>query len=343
MAVKVKDLAAMLDLSPSTVSLVLNNRPGISEATRARVREMVKELGCEELLEDEKEKKNIIFIVYRKPNAEQEGSPYFSQIFSEIIEGIESQIKARGYNLLVSYADRDSVARVAAEIDREQTEGVLVLATEMREEQLEAFAQIRMPVVIVDNYVQNKSFDCVTINNEQGVNEVVKYFAEMGHTDIGYLHVLDSANNFTERYYGFLRAMDGLGLDCPKSRIVNISTGDGRTLYQSLKEALSGIDKMPTAFFSDNDIIAVYAMRIFREMGYRIPGDISIAGFDNIAFLEVLDPPLTSIQVPKHKMGVVAANTLIDRIREPVEGAVKIEVCTSLVVRGSVCRPGRED
>ena len=238
----------------------------------------------------------------------------------------------------MSYADRDSVARVAEEIDREQTEGVLVLATEMREEQLEAFAQIQIPVVIVDNYVQNKSFDCVTINNEQGVNEAVKHLVEMGHTDIGYLHVSDNANNFTERYYGFLRAMDSLGLKCPKNRIINICTDGGEAVYQSLKEALLEVDKMPTAFFSDNDIIAVYAMRIFREMGYRIPEDISIAGFDNIAFLEVFDPPLTSIQVPKHKMGVVAANTLIDKIKEPVEGVVKIEVCTSLVVRGSVRR-----
>ena len=338
MAVKVKDLAAMLDLSPSTVSLVLNNRPGISEATRTRVRDMVKELGCEELLEEENEKKNIIFIVYRHRNVAQECSPYFSQIFSEIIEGVESQIKARGYNLLVSYVDRDSAVKVAAGIDREQAEGVLILATEMQEEQLNAFAQIQMPVVIVDNYVQHKSFDCITINNEQGVNEAVKHLVEMGHTDIGYLHVSDNANNFTERYYGFLRAMDSLGLKCPKNRIINICTDGGEAVYQSLKEALLEVDKMPTAFFSDNDIIAVYAMRIFREMGYRIPEDISIAGFDNIAFLEVFDPPLTSIQVPKHKMGVVAANTLIDKIKEPVEGVVKIEVCTSLVVRGSVRR-----
>lgn len=338
MAVKVKDLAAMLNLSPSTVSLVLNNRPGISEATRMRVREMVKELGCEELLEEDDEKKNIIFIVYRKRNAAQESSPYFSQIFSEIIEGVESQIKARGYNLLISYVDKDSAVKVAAGIDREQAEGVLVLATEMQEEQLDAFARIQMPVVIVDNYVPNKNFDCITINNEQGVYEVVKHFVEMGHRDIGYLHVSDSANNFTERYYGFLRAMDSLGLDCPKNNIINIRKGGGEDVYRPLKEALAVADRMPTAFFSDNDIIAVYAMRVFREMGYRIPEDISIAGFDNIAFLEVLDPPLTSIQVPKHKMGVMAANTLIDKIKEPVEGVVKIEVCTSLVVRGSVFR-----
>ncbi len=337
MAVKVKDLAAMLNLSPSTVSLVLNNRPGISEATRNRVRDALKELGYGELLEEESVKKNIIFIVYRRRNAAQDNSPYFSQIFSEIIEGVESQIKARGYNLLVSYVDKENAAEAAAAIDREQAEGVLVLATEMQEEELDAFARVQVPVVMVDNYVGSKKFDCVTINNEQGVGEVVKYFAQMGHRDIGYLHIADNANNFTERYYGFRRAMEDCGLGWTEGRIVNIRTEDGEDIY-GLKRELSAMEPMPTAFFADNDIIAVCAVKVFRDLGYRIPEDISIAGFDNIAFLEMLDPPLTSVQVPKHKMGVVAANTLIDKIREPVDGILKIEVCTSLAVRGSVRR-----
>ena len=338
MAVKVKDLAAMLNLSPSTVSLVLNNRPGITEATRSRVRDALKELGYGDLLEEESVKKNIIFIVYRRRNAAQDNSPYFSQIFSEIIEGVESQIKARGYNLLVTYVDKESAAEAAAAIDREQAEGVLILATEMQEEQLDAFVRVPVPVVIVDNYVSSMKFDCITINNEQGVGEVVKYFAEMGHRDIGYLHIADNANNFAERYYGFRRAMDGFGLAWAEGRIVNIRTEDGEDIYRLLKRELSAMDPMPTAFFADNDIIAICAVKVFRDLGYRIPEDISIAGFDNIAFLEMLDPPLTSVQIPKHKMGVVAANTLIDKIREPVEGILKIEVCTSLAVRGSVRR-----
>ena len=213
---------------------------------------------------------------------------------------------------------------------------MLVLATEMREEQLNVFAGMQVPVVIVDNYVEQEHFDCVTINNGQGVGRAVRHLAQMGHTDIGYLHVADNANNFTERYYGFMRAMDGIGADWSKKRIVNVCTDGGEAVYRTLKKELAAIDAMPTAFFADNDIVAIYAIRVFRELGYRIPEDISIAGFDNIAFLEALDPPLTSIQIPKHKMGIVAANTLIDRMKEPVEGVVKIEVETKLVVRGSV-------
>ena len=336
MAVKVKDLAAMLNLSPSTVSLVLNNRPGISEATRSRVRDALKELGYGDLLEEESVKKNIIFIVYRRRNAAQDNSPYFSQIFSEIIEGVESQIKARGYNLLVTYVDKESAAEAAAAIDREQAEGVLILATEMQEEQLDAFVRVPVPVVIVDNYVGSMKFDCITINNEQGVGEVVKYFAEMGHRDIGYLHIADNANNFAERYYGFRRAMDGFGLAWAEGRIVNIRTEDGEDIYRLLKRELSAMDPMPTAFFADNDLMALGSMKAFQEKGYRIPEDISIIGFDDLPFSEISNPALTTLRVPNTEMGQLAVRRMVDMIKKKDLINVKIQVCTKFIIRDTV-------
>ena len=96
---------------------------------------------------------------------------------------------------------------------------------------------------------------------------------------------------------------------------------------------------MPTALFADNDIIAIYAVRILRELGYRIPEDVSIVGFDNIALLEVLEHAADlRYRFQGAIMGVIAANALIDKINEPMEGVVKIEVRTSLVKRKSVAR-----
>lgn len=342
MSIKVKDLAAKLNLSPSTVSLVLNNRPGISDATREKVRAAVIEMGYGELLSEESDgKKNLLFVVYRKHDAVPNSTPYFSQVFSEIIEGMESQVKVRGYQLLVSYVDEYTVQDEVMRIKKEDVEGILVLATEMKEAEMDAFSDVSVPIVVVDNYMAHREFDCITINNEQGVHEVVEYFADMGHRDIGYLHVDHNANNFSERYYGFLRAMETFGLEMKKENLIQICTSGGDAVYQELKKKLSGWEKMPTAFFADNDIIAICAMRVLRELGYRIPEDVSIAGFDNITLSEMLDPPLTSIQIPKYKMGVVAVNTLIDKIKEQVEGVIKVEVRTSLVVRESVRRMNR--
>ena len=336
MGIKVKNLAEMLNLSSATISLVLNNKPGISEATRNRVRQAVKELGHEELLRNETtEKKNILFIVYRKNGITPTSTPYFSQLFSEIIEGVESQVKARGYNLMISYVDKTTVKEEAAQICKENVQGVLLLATEMQEEQMNAFESIKVPLVIVDNYMEQKDFNCITINNEMGVYNVVNHFVEMGHKSIGYLHVSQNSNNFSERYFGYLRAMEKCGLEVKPEHIYEIATEGGEAVYLELKHKLQLQGNIPTAFFADNDIVAICAMRVFRELGYRIPEDISLIGFDNMILSEMLDPPLTTIQIPKHKIGVIAANTIID-INDNVEGVMKIEVGTKLVIRNSV-------
>lgn len=336
MEIKVKNLAKMLNLSSATVSLVLNNKPGISEATRNRVRQAVKELGHEELLRNETtEKKNILFIVYRKNGISPTSTPFFSQLFSEIIEGVESQVKARGYNLMISYIDETTIMEEAAAIRKKNVEGILVLATEMREEQITAFETIKIPLVIVDNYMEQKEFNCITINNEMGVYKVIRHFSDMGHQRVGYLHVGENSNNFTERYFGYLRAMEKCGLEALPEDIIEIATNGGEAVYLELKQNLKERGNLPTAFFADNDIIAICAMRVFRELGYRIPEDISLIGFDNMILSEMLDPPLTTIQIPKHKIGVIAANTIID-INDNVEGVMKIEVGTKLVLRNSV-------
>lgn len=338
MGVKVKDLAKMLNLSPSTVSLVLNNRPGISEATRNRVKDAVRELGYEELLtvQDTEEKKTILFAVYRKHGETVSGTSYFSQLFSEIIEGVEYQARAKGFDLMISYMDKLDFRQEAARIRGTQAEGIVLLATEMEEDQIKEFLDIPTPVVILDNYIEQQSYDCVTMNNELGVYEAVSYLASCGHTDIGYLHIVCNANNFMERYYGYMRAMERLHLPVRRENVFEIETTGGDAVYEELKRKLSMRNELPTAFFADNDIVAICAIRVFRELGYRIPEDVSIIGFDNMALSEMMDPPLTTIQIPKRTMGMAAVNAIIERMREENTGSLKTEVATSLIVRQSV-------
>lgn len=337
MGIKVKDLAKMMNLSPSTVSLVLNNRPGISDATRKKVKDAVRELGYEELLVQEpEERKTILFVVYRKHGEAAISTPYFSQLFSEIIEGVESQARAKGYHLMVSYIDKENYRQEAARIRSEHAEGVILLATEMEENQIAAFLDLSVPIVVLDNYMEQNQFDCVTMNNELGVYEAISHFAACGHRDIGYFHVVCNANNFMERYFGFLRAMERLGLSVKKENIIEIATEGGDAVYEELKRKLEGKTALPTAFFADNDIVAICAMRVLRELGFKIPGDVSVIGFDNMTLSEMLEPPLTTIQIPKRMMGMAAVNAIIEKMKEGSQGVLKTEVATSLIVRQSV-------
>lgn len=334
---KAKDLAKILGISPASVSLVINNKPGVSESTRNKVLNAIKEYGCEELLPENAEgQKTILFLVYRKKGVKTEASPYFSQIFSDIIEGVEHQAKASGYKLMISYADCKSIYSEVEKIRGEQIDGLLLLSTEMVEEQMKLFVDMQIPTVMIDNYMKSVGIDCVTINNEQGVDAAISYLVSMGHKDIAYLHIEDNANNFVERYYGFVRSINENHLLISKKNFIGFSTIGGDAAYTELKTRLAYLKKMPTAFFADNDIIAMWTMRILREMGYAIPEDISIVGFDNIAISEFLDPPLTTIHTPKFEIGRVAVNTLSNKMIGDIDASQKIEIKTTLIKRKSV-------
>lgn len=342
MSIRVKDLAALLNVSSATVSLVLNNKPGLSDATRNRVRNQIIALGYQDMLSNEpksekRDDRNLLFIVYRMRGANAAGTPYFSQLYADIIEGVESQVSKKGYNLMVSYMDQDNLQREAAQIRNRSAAGILLLATEMSGEQIELFLELGIPMVVIDNYMDSKDFDCVTINNEQGVFEAVSYFLKTGHQEIGYLHVQNNANNFTERYFGYLRAAQRFGLRVVPDNIIEVVTEQGgEAVYLELKKQFEKRKHIPEALFADNDIIAFYAIRVLRELGYRIPEDISLIGFDNMMLSEITEPPLTTVQIPKYKIGVLAVNALVDKLNEQTDGFMKTEVKTKLIVRQSV-------
>ena len=341
MSMKAKDLAKKLGISPASISLVLNNKPGVSEQTRQMVLQALKEYGCENLMaENAGDKKTILFLVYRKNASKVEESPYFSQIFSGIIEGVECQVKNCGYKLMVAYVDGLSIEDEILRIREEPIDGLLILATEMIEEQMRLFTDMHVPTIIIDNYMENKNMDCVAINNEQGVDLAISYLASMEHRDIGYLHIEGNANNFVERYYGFLRAVRENKMVLNEERILSFTTHGGDDLYVQLREKISRLQSMPTAFFADNDIVAIWATKVLRELGYKVPEDISIIGFDNISLSSLVDPPLTTIQTPKYPIGCVAVNLLSNKIEGKLENAFdgiqKVEMKTSLIERQSV-------
>lgn len=93
---------------------------------------------------------------------------------------------------------------------------------------------------------------------------------------------------------------------------------------------------LPTAFFADNDLIAIGAMQALKECGYDIPKDVSVVGFDNLSFGMVSNPPLTTIHVYKHEMGELAVRELVQAIEDPKKVKAKIQVYTDFVERGSV-------
>ncbi|HBE80930.1 MAG TPA: LacI family transcriptional regulator [Firmicutes bacterium] len=337
MPLRIKDIAEELNISPATVSLVLNNKPGISDETRQRILKFVEEKGyITNMLSKPafKNNRNIRFVIYKKHGKVVSETPFFS----ELMEGIDKEAREEGYNVLVSYINEQDNTKmdVLRIIEETAPDGIMLLATEMVAEDLEAFKQLYLPMVLLDSNFENEhQVDIVIINNCQGTYEAVKYLTDCGHTEIGYLHSSVWINNFDERKEGFMNALNSRGMKFNKHYLLEVeSTMEGA--YNDVLNYLEVRSTLPTAFFADNDIIAFGAIKAFREKGINIPQDVSIIGFDDMPFCEMIDPALTTLRVFKQRMGRIAAKRLIERIEHNPEETIKVEVSTELVERKSV-------
>ena len=256
--------------------------------------------------------------------------------FSQLIEGIEQSCKSNGYNLQIAYFNEGSDLSTSLPlIHSKECKGLLLLATEMSLADASAFASLGCPTVLLDSAFNEIALDTIVINNKQAAGCATKELIKNGHTNIGYLHSAFHINNFSERKDGYHRELRRNGLSIPAEHEYKLTpTVDGA--YSEMKEILNHAPEMPTAFFADNDIIALSAMRALKEKGYKIPEDISIIGIDDIPMCELTDPPLTTMHVPKHQMGVQAVKRLLEKINHNSREVLTIEIFTFLVERQSI-------
>ncbi len=332
--IKAKDLAQILGISPSTVSMVLNNRPGISEATRKLVFDKMNELSSTPSVYTGRPLANdfIYFVIFKKHGKVVGDTPFFSQL----IEGIEHSAKSCGFNLQIAYFNEGCDASLSLPlVHTKECRGILLLATEMNVSDAAVFTSLGCPVVLLDNNFYDIALDCVVINNRQAAGCAVRYLISSGHSQIGYLHSAIHINNFSERKEGYHRELKRNKLEIlPQHEYKLTPTIDGA--YNDMKEILSTHPELPTAFFADNDIIALSCIRAFREQGIRVPDDISVVGIDDIPMCELMEPPLTTMHVPKHQMGVLAVKRLMEKLEGSSREILTTEIRTSLMRRGSV-------
>lgn len=334
MSITAKELAEKLGLSAAAVSMALSGKPGVSESTRDRVLKAAKENGYDfsrQRIRAEEKKGTIAFLLYRRHGAVV-GDTLF---FSSLSEGVAGACRGLGYNLQMLYLHEENVRGELRSLLGTDTKGVILLGTEIRAEDFAPFASFPLPMVVLDTYFEGIPRDCVLINNVQGAFTATNYLIAKRKQQPGYLRSSYSIGNFEERADGFYKAIRHNGLSTSAS-IVHRLAPSVEGAYADMKVFIQQGEKLASCYFADNDLIAAGAMRAFKEAGYRIPEDIGIIGFDNTSMCEIMEPPLTTVHVPKQTMGKMAVERLTAILDHKPSASVKIEIATTLVKRGSL-------
>lgn len=329
----VKDIAKVANVSPATVSNALNNRKGVSEEIKQIVLKAAKELGYYK--ENTSDRNAIRLLIFKRHGYVVTDTPFFSSL----IEGIEKECRAQGYELLVSHIsimDRDHKETIAG-MNNDHSSGMLLLATEMIQEDLELFSNYRNPLVLLDSCFRYGRFNSVLINNEDAVFRATSYLIENGHKKIGYISSSAYINNFYYRQQGYFDALNQNGVNVKNEYLLSVGP-TMESAYRDMSTLLNNNKDIPTAFFADNDTIAFGAMRALKEKGIKIPNDVSIIGFDDMPFCEITSPRLTTVKVYKQEMGSVAVKRLVKLMNERDTLVQKIQIETELVIRDSVIK-----
>lgn len=332
----IRDIAQKAGVSVASVSMALNNRDGVSEETRRRIFEIAKEM-------------NYSLPAPNRTIDKQHGTVRFVRIaqhghtvnrdhnvfISDYIDGLSSVAIEKRYNLEIVPYEQQEIDTVIGDLEQSHPAGAIILGTELQKNQIGAFKRIPFPVVFIDTFYPYTSFDFVDMDNHDAVYLVLREFVEQGHTDIGMITTQVEVENFRQRVRGFHKAREALNMPPDCTKIDVDSTFDGA--YADFGCYLDNGGRLPGALFCSNDIIAFGCMRALTERNIRIPEDVSLIGFDNLPQAEMSTPPLTTIDVKKHRIGSTAMSILIERIEaeEPFP-PMKVSIGASLVRRKSV-------
>lgn len=329
MKASIKTISELTGFSPATISNALNHKKGVNKETSEKIFKVADEIGYAV----ESRISRIKLVIYKRNGSIVDNSPFFTNL----LEGVETECRESGYDMVVCNLDRrsDSYEQRLDELLEDKTTAVIMLGTEALDEDFERYKDAKCPLVILDSWCTSMSFNGILINNADSAKNAVEHLIQKGHREIGYLRGKFRIKAFSARANGYNRALFKNGISIKEQYIVTLSTTmDGA--YKDMISYLNQRPNLPTAFFADNDMIALGAMKALIEKGYRIPEDVSLIGFDDLTSCEISTPRLTTIKVFKQEMGQLAVRRLLEVIRDGNGIKSKIQICTEFVERDSV-------
>ena len=189
---------------------------------------------------------------------------------------------------------------------------------------------------MLDNSFSVNDVDTVSINNFSGIRSAVSYLARRGHSKIGYIRSRVGINSFSDRFAAYKLSLEAFSLPFDERYVATVGYSDFEA-RQGMYDYIQSAEELPTAFVSDNDLIACGALKGIQDAGLEVPRDISLIGFDDRPISSMSDPTISTMMVPKDEFGNNCVDLLLDKIATKRNYAVKIEFGTILVERESVC------
>lgn len=327
--ITLNEVARLAGVHPSTVSRVLSASPGVGDATRARVRQVVQALdyhpsvAARNLVTNTTE---TIGIVIPRGSVNVFQNPFYFEIF----RGVGDVVNAEGYHILL---ETGASTRPVTLFKDRRVDGLIIVSPSIQDPNLTELAYEGYPFVVIGRPASgNTSIMSVEVNDRQGALRATRHLLESGHSRIGYIGGPLTHASGVDRLSGYRDALDGAGVGY-KAELVTIEDG-----FVS-RNGISGIKKLLrqgiTAMFAFNDLMALGAIEGAKEEGVAVPDGLAVVGFDDILLASYCSPTLTTVRQPAFEKGAIAAQMLLAAVRGETVKEKQVQLPGELVVRRS--------
>lgn len=311
-AVKLADIAKIMNVSTVTVSKALSNQKGVSEEMREKIKELAKEMGyhspSEAKMMSAKRSYNIGIIVSER-YLDQYESFYWKMYQAVATKAVSKECFTM---LEVLSLETEQNLELPKLLKEHKTEGMIILGL-LKEDYLNMLEQnIDVPFICLDFYDRKHECDAVVTDNFYGMYKLTNYLFEMGHKDIAYVGTLLYTGSITDRYFGYAKALMENGQKVRREWIIedrNIEDGQRDDDFE-----FKFPEKMPTAFVCNCDLTAGELINVLKKRDYRVPEDISVVGFDNYIHPGICDVGITTYEVDIKEMARKTINNLLKKM-----------------------------
>ncbi len=326
----VRDVAKLAGVSPITVSRVINNAGYISDETRGRVEEAIRQLGY------------VPNILARSLRLSQTNTlalvltDITNPFWTTMVRGVEDAASDAGFNVILCNTDESEVEqeKYLNVVLQKRVDGVLLVPVRSTRETVQSIRSQNVPLVVLDRHIPGVDVDSVRCDSEGGAVALVKLLIEKGHRRVAVLSGPHGVSSADDRVSGYRRALAEAGLN-PSDELVFYGEFNQQSGYTMMRKALE-VQPRPTAIFSANNFINMGAFKAVREAGLKVPEDIALVGFDDLPVELIIDPFFTVAAQPAYEMGKQATELILARIAGRAPAACQeIILPTEIIVRRS--------
>lgn len=332
----IKEIAKIAGVSTSAVSIVLNNKKGVSEETRKKVTQIVDNLqyapnpNSRRLLFN---KTNNIAVLFKRNI-----SPLENLFYSELNRVIICECDNYGYNLIFTSVAVENNNIIFPNIIKSYDVDGVIFYGDMDPLIINGIKKFDIPYLIVDTHSPTPDALCVYADYAQAAYTATSYLISIGHRRIAHIGNSMLTHYSFQTFSGFKKAIEEYKLEIPINWIqINtpVDAGDEQTAYKCMNNILS-YETLPSAVFCASDIYAIGAIKCTKDHGLKVPDDISIISIDDIILSNYIEPPLTTVRIDKTDMAKIAVSMLVDKIENKDKEIINhMVISNNLIKRAS--------